>query len=116
MKPAIGDAVQTLPEIMNHCFVMVLLDGEWISIDATLDKATYQKFFIPHKVTWGIDWNGRDEVHLYTESIAGPAGFFEDIDAAIQKNVGYTMPLPPPSEAKAFFGPANEQLWQAVDN
>ena len=116
MMPAMGDAVQTLPEIMNHCFVQVLLDDKWISIDATLDKAIYQKLFVPHKVAWGIDWNGRDEVRLYTESIAGPVDFFENIDAAIQQNVGYTMPLPQPSEAEAFFGPANEQMWQAVDN
>ena len=51
---------------------------------------------------------------MYTESIAGPVDFFEDIDTAIQQNVGNAMPLPPPSEAEAFFGPANQQMWQAV--
>lgn len=116
MTPAMGEAVQTLPEIINHCFVQIRLDGEWISIDATLDKGTYQKLFVPHNVAWGIDWNGREEIRLYTESIAGPVDFFEDIDAAIQQNVGNEMPLPPPSEAEAFFRPANEQMWQAVDD
>lgn len=114
MRPAMGDAVQTLPEIMNHCFAQVQLDGEWIAIDATLDIATYQKLFAPHHVAWGIDWNGREDIRLYTENIAGPVEFFEDIDAAIRQNVGISMPLPAPSEAEAFFGPANQQMWQAV--
>jgi hypothetical protein len=90
------------------------LDGEWIAIDATLDIATYQKLFVPHDVAWGIDWNGREDMRLYTENIAGPVDFFEDIDAAIRQNVGISMPLPSPSEAEAFFGPANQQMWQAV--
>jgi len=116
MMPAMGEAIQTLPEIMNHCFVQVRLDGEWIAIDATLDKGTYQKLFVPHKVAWGIDWNGREEMQLYTENIAGAVGCFEDIDGAIRQNVGYTLPMPTPSEAEAVFGPANEQMWQAVDH
>jgi transglutaminase-like putative cysteine protease len=116
MMPAMGEAIQTLPEIMNHCFVQVRLDGEWIAIDATLDKGTYQKLFVPHKVAWGIDWNGREEMQLYTENIAGPVGCFEDIDGAIRQNVGYTLQMPTPSEAETVFGPANEQMWQAVHN
>lgn len=114
MRPAMGDAIQTLPETMNHCFAQVRLDGEWIAIDATLDEATYHKLFAPHHVAWGIDWNGKEDVRLYTENIAGPVDFFEDIDAAILQNVGNSMPLPPSSEAEAFFGPANQQMWQAV--
>ena len=112
MRPAMGDAVETLPETMNHCFAQVQLNDEWIAIDATLDDATYQKLFVPYNVAWGIDWNGKEEIRLYTESIAGPVDFFEDIDAAIQRNVGNAMP--PSSEAEAFFGPANRQMWQAV--
>lgn len=114
MRPAMGDAIQTLPETINHCFAQVQLDGEWIAIDATLDDATYHKLFAPHNVAWGIDWNGKEDVRLYTENIAGPVDFFEDIDAAIQQNAGNSMPLPPPSEAEAFFGPVNQQMWQAV--
>jgi transglutaminase-like putative cysteine protease len=71
MLPAMGEAIRTLPETMNHCFVQVRLDEEWISIDATLDKATYRKLFVPHKAAWGIDWNGWEEMRLYTENIAG---------------------------------------------
>lgn len=116
MLPAMGEAIRKLPETMNHCFVQVRLDGKWISIDATLDKATYRKLFVPHKVAWGIDWNGWEEMRLYTENIAGQVTIFEDIDAAIRQNVGNTMPLPPPSEANAVFGPTNDQMWRTVDN
>lgn len=114
MKPAMGDAYQTLPETINHCFAQVQLDGEWIAVDATLDAPTYQKLFVPHNVAWGIDWNGKEDLRLYTENIAGQVDIFEDIDAAIQQDVGNL--LPPPSEAEAFFGPANQQMWQAIDD
>ncbi len=114
MRPAMGDGVQTLPETMNHCFAQVQLDGVWIAVDATLDAPIYRKLFVPHNVSWGIDWNGKEDVRLYTENITGPVAFFEDIDAAIEQNVGNPMPLPPPSEAETFFGPTNRQLWQAT--
>jgi hypothetical protein len=52
-------------------------------------------------------------IGVYTEHIAGPVVVIEDIDAAIQQDVGNV--LPPPSVAEAFFGPANQQIWQAVD-
>lgn len=114
MRPTMGEACQTLPETINHCFAQVQLDGEWITVDATLDTPTYQKLFVPHNVAWGIDWNGKEDLRLYTENIAGPVDFFEDIDTAIQQNVGNLMP--PPSEAEAFFGPANQQMWQAIND
>jgi transglutaminase-like putative cysteine protease len=112
MRPAMGDACQTLTETINHCFTQVLLNGEWVATDATLDTATYQTLFKPYPVLWGIDWDGKKDMQLYTEHIAGPIVVIEDIDAAIQQDVGNVMP--PPSEAEAFFGPANQQMWQAV--
>jgi transglutaminase-like putative cysteine protease len=48
MKPVMGDACQTLPETINHCFAQVQLGSDWICVDATLDAATYEKFFVPH--------------------------------------------------------------------
>jgi transglutaminase-like putative cysteine protease len=112
MRPAMGDACQTLTETINHCFTQVELNGEWVTADATLDTPTYRKLFTPHQVPWGIDWNGEENMRLYTEHIVGPVVVIEDIDAAIQQDVGNV--LPPPSEAEAFFGPANQQMWQAV--
>lgn len=112
MRPAMGDACQTLTETINHCFTQVQLNGEWIAADATLDAPTYHKLFSP-QVPWGIDWDGKQDMQLYTGHIAGPVVVIEDIDAEIQQNVGNV--LPPPSEAEAFFGPANQQMWQVVD-
>jgi transglutaminase-like putative cysteine protease len=113
IRPAMGEACQTLSEPFNHCFTQVLLNGEWIAADATLDTPTYRKLFLPRKVSWGIEWDGKQDMQLYSEHIAGPPVVIEDIDAAIRQDMGNV--LPPPSEAEAFFGPANQQMWQAVD-
>lgn len=112
MRPAMREACQTLTESFNHCFTQVQLNGEWIAADATLDASTYSKLFLPHQVTWEIDWDGKQNMPLYSEHIFGPVVVIEDIDMAIQQDVGNV--LPPPSEAEAFFGPANQRMWQAV--
>jgi transglutaminase-like putative cysteine protease len=112
MAPAMGDACQTLTETINHCFTQVHLNGAWVTADATLDTPTYTNLFMPHQVPWGIDWNIKNDMQLYTEHIAGPVVIIEDIDAAIQQDMGNV--LPPPAEAEAFFGPANLQMWRAV--
>jgi transglutaminase-like putative cysteine protease len=109
MRPAIGEACTIMQEPFNHCFVQVQLDDRWISIDATLDARTYQKLFAPHGVAWGIDWNGKDDMQLYADNIAGPAGYFEDMDSAIRRNVGNVLP------ADAMFEPINQQMWRAID-
>lgn len=67
---------------------------------------------LPHQVPWGIDWDGKQDMQLYTGHIAGSVVVIEDIDAEIQQNVGNVLP---PPEAEAFFGPANRQMWQVVD-
>lgn len=112
MRPAMGDACQTLTETINHCFTQVQLNGNWVTADATLDTATYTNLFMPHQVPWGIDWDGKVDTQLYSEHIAGQVVVVEDIDAAIQQDMGNV--LPPPAEAEAFFGSANQQLWHAV--
>ncbi len=114
MKPVMGEACQTLPETINHCFAQVHLDSDWICVDATLDAATYEKFFVPHGVAWGIDWEGKEDLRLYTESIVGPVESIENIDAAVLQDVGNVMP--PPAEAELFFGSVNQQMWQAIDS
>jgi hypothetical protein len=88
------------------------LNSQWVMADATLDISTYGKLFTPHQVPWDIDWDGRQDMRLYTEHIAGPVVVIENMDAAIQQDVGNALPLP--SEAEAFFGSANQLMWQAV--
>jgi transglutaminase-like putative cysteine protease len=114
MRPTLGEASETLHETENHCFALVWLNDKWIAVDATLDAPTYQNLFVPHNVPWGIDWNGTEDMRLYTENIVGPIDFFKDIDAAIQQDVGYLMP--PPSKAEAIFGPLNQRMWKAIDD
>ena len=110
MRPILGESCETLPETTNHCFALVYLNDKWTAIDATLDARVYQKFFIPQNVAWGIDWNGKDNMRLYTESIVGSIEVFEDIDAAIQQDVGNLMSAP--SVASDLFGPLNKLIWQ----
>jgi transglutaminase-like putative cysteine protease len=113
MRPAMGDACQTLTDTINHCFTQVHLNGAWVTVDATLDTPTYTNLFKPHHVSWGIDWDGVKDMRLYSEHIDGPVVVVEDIDAAVQQDMGNV--LPPLTEAEAFFGSANRQMWQAVD-
>ncbi len=87
MKPAMGASYLTVSSPFYHCFTEVYLDGRWIAIDPTLDKNTYHTFFMPRNVDWGIDWNGTSDMRLYTESIAGPAESYTDIDRALIFNL-----------------------------
>jgi transglutaminase-like putative cysteine protease len=111
MKLLLGDEfIKELHDTENHCFVLVGLDGQWIAVDPTLDIRTYNKFFVPAGVNWGIEWNGKDNMQLYTENIVEPLNCFEDIDAALNANLGYEMPSPEDIDAR--FGPSNQHLWQ----
>jgi transglutaminase-like putative cysteine protease len=83
MKPAMGAAYLMVSNPFYHCFTEIYLDERWIAIDPTLDKNTYHAFFMPRIVDWGIDWNGINNMQLYTESIVGPAESYEDIDRAL---------------------------------
>lgn len=87
MKPAMGPAYLMVSSPFYHCFTEIYLDGRWIAVDPTLDKNTYQTFFMPRNVDWGIDWNGTSDMQLYTESIVGPAESYTDIDQALIFNL-----------------------------
>jgi hypothetical protein len=58
--------------------------------------------------------NGKDDMQLYTENITGPAACFDDLDSAMERDVGNLMP--PASEADAVFGPLNQQMWRMIDS
>lgn len=88
VRPAIGAWHWLANNPYNHCIVHAHLNDRWTILDAVLDKGTYESFFRPLGVEWGIDWNGRDDVRLYTESVLGPAVTHPDIDAAVNKKVG----------------------------
>lgn len=86
------------------------MNNRWTILDAVLDKQTYETFYVPLGVEWGIDWNGKDDVRLYTESISGPSLRYTDIDVVLDKKVGNTE-LP---KALAAIGNmfVNRQMWK----
>lgn len=86
-KPSVGIAHLFFSDPFYHCFTNVLIDGRWISIDPTLDRTTYETFFQPAEVTWQIDWDGRTDMLLYSESVAGPPREYNHIDAALNHNL-----------------------------
>jgi transglutaminase-like putative cysteine protease len=71
VKPAVGAWHRLANNPFNHCLVHAYLNHRWTILDAVLDKRTYEAFFLPLAVEWGIDWNGEDDVRLYTESVLG---------------------------------------------
>ena len=87
MKPAMGAAYSTVSSPFYHCFTEVYLDERWIAIDPTLDRNTYNMFFMPRNVDWKIDWNDTNDMMLYSESIVGPAESYTDIDQALIFNL-----------------------------
>jgi hypothetical protein len=44
---------------------------------------------------WGIDWNGKGDCHLFTESVLGPPVMHFDIDATINNRCGNKEPAKP---------------------
>jgi transglutaminase-like putative cysteine protease len=90
VKPVMGFWHRLANNPYNHCLVHAYLNHRWAVLDAVLDKRTYEACFLPLGVKWGIDWNGENDVCLYTESVVGPTVMHIDIDAAINDKVGNT--------------------------
>lgn len=95
IKPVIGFLHLLANTPYNHCLVHAYINNRWIILDPVLDKKTYETFFIPMSVEWGIDWNGEDDVNLYTESIQGSPTIHSEIDKAVNERVGNSEPPRP---------------------
>ncbi|MBF0550715.1 MAG: transglutaminase domain-containing protein [Deltaproteobacteria bacterium] len=110
VRPAIGAWHWMANNPYHHCLVHAYLNQRWTILDTVLDKQTYESFFRPVGVAWDIDWNGRDDVHLYTESLAGPPVMHLDLDAALDQKVG-NAELP---KFLAVIGNRhmNKQMWK----
>ena len=118
MKPAMGAAYFTVSNPFYHCFTEVYLNGRWIAIDPTLDKNTYNTFFFPRNVTWGIDWNGTNNMLLYTESIMGPAESYKDIDQALIFNLNSHFMFKSESRfiLDLWLKLGNKRMWRKTGN
>ena len=110
IKPVIGDWHWLINNPYNHCLVHAYLNHSWTILDAVLDQRTYEAFFLPLGVEWGIDWNGEDDVRLYTESVVGQPVTHFDIDAALNKKVGNTEL--PKCFAVIWNWHMNGQIWR----
>lgn len=88
IKPAIGNWYWLANTPYNHCVVRAYINNRWTILDAVLDKQTYEAFYAPLGVDWGIDWDGKEDVCLYTESISGSTVIYQDIDEILNKKVG----------------------------
>lgn len=110
VAPAIGTWSVLANNPFNHCLTIAWLNDRWTMLDAALDRRTYEAFFAPAGVKWGIDWNGWDDVRLYTESIVGAVEAHLDLDAALHGRVGNTE-LPGPL-ALLGYRHVNGRMWK----
>ena len=112
MRPYIGRQCLLVSHPFHHCLVQVGLEGGWSWAEPALDRATYEALFRPLGVDWGIDWRPERPELLYRESLMGEPRVHEDIDRAIGRNVGNTMP--PALLARALCGNANRKAWARI--
>ena len=86
------------------------MNDRWTILDPILDKTTYKTFFVPKNVQWGIDWNGKDDCRLYTESVGGELEIHEAIDLTIKRKAGNTEL--PAFVAQKIYNFLNKRIWQ----
>jgi len=112
IRPAIGAWHRLANDPYHHCLVLADIDDRPVLLDAVLDRRTFDAFFRPIGVDWGIDWNGKDDMRLYSESVAGEIHVHDDIDATLDRRVGN-------KELPRFFARignrlVNRQMWKKV--
>ncbi|CCK78368.1 transglutaminase-like domain-containing protein [Desulfobacula toluolica] len=90
IKPLVGNLYHLANSPYNHCMVNAFLNKRWTILDSVLDKKTYEIFFAPENIPWGIDWNGKDDCRLYTDSVVGEPDIHADIDSVIRQKAGNT--------------------------
>ncbi len=110
IEPLIGPFYLFANSPYNHCVVHVFLNDRWTILDPIFDKITYNTFLAPKDVPWGIDWNGKDDCRLYTESIVGEPDIHEDIDTTIRKKAGNNEL--PPFIARRVNNFLNKRIWK----
>jgi len=110
IAPLIGNFYYLANSPYNHCVVHAHLNDKWTILDPILDKRTYKTFFVPKNVQWGIDWNGKDDCRLYTESVVGELEIHEDIDLTIKRKAGNTEL--PAFVAQKIYNFLNKRIWQ----
>lgn len=110
IEPLIGNFYHLVNSPYHHCVVHAFLNDRWTILDAILDKKTYDAFFVPKKIQWGIDWNGKDDCKLYTESVVGDPVIHENTDDTIKRKAMNTEL--PAFMALPLFDFLNKRIWK----
>ncbi|MCG8686714.1 MAG: transglutaminase family protein [Desulfobacterales bacterium] len=110
IEPLIGQLYHLANSPYHHCLVHAFLNDRWTILDPVLDQKTYDTFLVPKNVAWGIDWNGKDDCRLYTESIVGEPVIHEDIDETIKNKAGNTEL--PTFMARRINSYMNKRIWK----
>lgn len=109
IRPLIGSLHYLANSPYYHCVTLARLNSRWTVLDTVLDKTTYETFFVPAGVAWGIDWNGADDCRLYTESVVGEPMNHDNLDEAIRQKAG-NQELPA-FIAKPLYNAVNRRIW-----
>ncbi len=112
-SPVLGRLTMLMNHPFNHCATHAYINDEWIILDSVLDQKTYDTFFKPACVDWGIDWNGKDNCRLYTESVLGPMEVYHDIDGAVVNKTGNKEM--PELIASLMNNHLNKKIWKKAD-
>ena len=113
IEPLIGPFYHFANSPYHHCLVHAFLNDRWTLLDPVLDRLTYDTFLAPRNVPWGIDWNGKDDCRLYTESIVGDPDMHEDVDHAIRNKAGNTELTPFIARKVNQF--LNKRIWKKTN-
>ncbi len=118
-KAAIGSGYITMSTPFYHCFTKVLIDENWVDIDPTLDKTTYDTFFAPLNIDWSVDWDGYSNMRLYNkEAIIGDSKIFLDIDSVLKKNLDshFVFRYEPEFFISFWMSYGNSMMWKKTKN
>lgn len=112
LNPAWGGMGRMMSRVLNHVIAEVHLGGNWIPVDLTLDRKTYERLFVPAGVTWKIDWDGSGPCLLFREHLVGPVVSYTVVDEALKMNAGNSAP--PKVLGDAMMGFLNKRMWPRV--
>ncbi len=117
-KTAMGIAYVTVSNPFCHCFTKVLIEDNWVDIDPTLDKKTYNTFFASQNVSWDIDWDGCNDMFLYKGSEIGGTKVFDDIDSALENNLDsyFLFRREPELLLSPWLSMGNLAMWKQTKN
>lgn len=77
---AIDELYDKSSDAIIHVYCCVLLNGEWIGADASVDKELYESAYTDVPDWHYLDWNGKDHLHIHDNYILDATGPYPNID------------------------------------